>query len=90
MVEKPNYRAPVPNMVVGSPSHSSLVNLSLSLSLSNTKNLFGSIYFLFLFISSRGGGKLHTWRRGRDIKPDRISDSGVQCEKHKCCSDFQT
>ena len=22
-------------------------------------------------------------------KPNRISDSGVQCEKHRCCSDFK-
>ena len=24
-----------------------------------------------------------------DGKPDRISNSGVQCEKHRCCSDFK-
>uniref|UniRef100_A0A7N2R584 Uncharacterized protein n=1 Tax=Quercus lobata TaxID=97700 RepID=A0A7N2R584_QUELO len=39
--------------------------------------------------ASRGGGRLHTWRRGMDIEPDRISDFGVQFEKHKCCSDFK-
>ena len=70
--------------IIGQPP-----SLSLSLSLSNTQNLFGSIYFLFLFISRRGGSRLHTWRRGMDFKLDRISDSGVHFEKHKCCSDFK-
>nr|POE70908.1 hypothetical protein CFP56_67515 [Quercus suber] len=40
-------------------------------------------------VQLRGDSRLHTWRRGMDIEPDRISDSGVQFEKHKSCSDFK-
>nr|POE75089.1 hypothetical protein CFP56_67521 [Quercus suber] len=40
-------------------------------------------------VQLRGAGRLHTWRQGMDIEPNRISDSGVQFEKHKCCLDFK-
>ena len=43
---------------------------------------------LFLFMSTRSGGGLHTWRRRMVGKPDRFSDSGVQYEKHKRSSDL--
>ena len=56
MVEKPNYWAPVPNVVVGSPSHSSLVNLSLSLSLSlsNTHRICLDQYISYFYLYQVG------------------------------------
>ena len=54
MVEKPNYRASVPNVVVGSPSHSSLVNLSLSLSLSNTHKICLDQYISYFYLYQAG------------------------------------
>ena len=54
MVEKPNYRAPVPNLVVGSPSHSSLVNLSLSVCLSNTHRICLDQYISYFYLYQAG------------------------------------
>ena len=93
MIEKPNYRAPVPNTVVGPPSPSGfIIGLSLSLSLSKTHRICWINMFLISIDIKQGwrqASHLEAGRWGMDIKPYCISNSGVQYEKHKCCSDFK-
>ena len=67
-------------------------SLSLSLSLSKTHRICWINMFLISIDIKQGwrqASHLEAGRRGMDIKPYCISNSGVQYEKHKCCSDFK-
>ena len=88
MVEKPNYQASVPNVVVRSPSHSSLVNLSLSVCLTHTEFVWINIFLISIYIK-QGQRQASHLEAGDGYRIDRISDSGVRFEKHKCCLDFK-
>ena len=87
MAQKPRAPTPMANEAVGSPSSSSLVPLSLSLSLSYTNDVLEELTDMFLLSRGCDGVDACGWRM--DVKLDCISDSGVQCGKHKCCSDFK-